>query len=296
MRIKQPKGDVVFDVINHILIIAFTLAVVYPLIYVVSASISDPQTVISGEMWLFPMDITFDGYTGVFENDQVWTGYANSLFYATVGTFINICITVMAAYPLARQNIIIGRNFIAFAFTFTMIFGGGMIPSYIVVRETGLFDTRWALIIPGALSVWNMLITRSFFFSTIPQEMYEAAEIDGAGDFRTFFRIVLPLSGTIIAVNGLFYAVQHWNAYFEAMIYLRDTNLFPLQVFLRNILILNQMDASMIGDVAEVERRQALADLLRYSLIVVASLPVMVAYPFVQKYFVKGVMIGSVKG
>ena len=204
----------------------------------------------------------------------------------------------MAAYPLSRKKIICGKRYIMFFFTFTMLFSGGMVPGYLLVQKLGLVNTRWALLIPGAMSVWNLIITKTFLQSNIPDDLYEVAALDGSGDLHTLFRIVLPLSGTIIAVNALYYAVGHWNSYFGALLYIRKAALYPLQIVLRNILIQNQLDASMLSvvDVRDVARREALSTLLKYALIVVASLPVMCIYPFVQKYFVKGVLIGSIKG
>jgi putative aldouronate transport system permease protein len=246
-------------------------------------------------MWLWPVDITIDGYKAVFNNPRIVTGFQNSLFYTVAGTFVSVVLTILAAYPLSRKDLA-GRNVFMFFFMFTMLFGGGIIPTYLVVRETGLLDTRLALIIPTALSVWNMIITRTFFQVTIPDELLEASQLDGASDFRFVWDNVIPLSGPIIAVNALFYAVGQWNTYFNALIYLTNQDLFPLQLILREILVQNQINFDQITDVEELMRRQDLRDLLKYSLIVVASVPVLIIYPFVQKHFVRGVMIGSLKG
>lgn len=295
-RIRQSMADNVFDVINHLLLVVVLVLILYPLIYVVSCSFSDSEAVVAGRVWLLPVEPTLMGYTAVFQNSQIVSGYLNSLFYVVVGTSLNLVMTFMAAYPLARKNVICGKSVIMFFLTFTMMFKGGMIPGYLLMNKLKLVNTRWAMIVPGALAVWNVIITRTFLSSNIPEEIYEAAELDGSSDMSTFFRIVLPLSGTIIAVNALFYAVGHWNSYFNAMLYLRNAKMFPLQIVLRNILIKNQLEAGMLSDVRELAQKEAIRTLLKYSLIVVASVPVMMIYPFVQKFFVKGVMIGSVKG
>jgi multiple sugar transport system permease protein/putative aldouronate transport system permease protein len=293
--ISERGSDRAFTVFNYIILTLFLIAVAYPLVYVFSASMSDPRAVISGKMWLWPVDITFDGYRAVFRNSRIVTGFQNSLFYTVVGTFVSVTLTILAAYPLSRKDLA-GRNFIMFLFVFTLLFGGGLIPTYLVVREVGLLNTRWALIIPTALSVYNMIITRTFFQSTIPDELLEAAQLDGCSDFRFVRDVVIPLSGPIIAVNALFYAVSQWNQYFNALIYLTNPDLFPLQLVLREILVQNQVDFSQISDVNQLMARQQLQDLLKYSLIVVASAPVLIIYPFVQKHFVRGVLIGSLKG
>ena len=292
---KDTGVDRVFNITNYVVLLLFLVAVAYPLIYVVSASLSRPSAVINGEMWLWPVDITLEGYRAVFDNPRIMTGFQNSLFYTVAGTVVSVILTILAAYPLSRKDLA-GRNVFMFLFMFTMLFGGGIIPTYIVVRETGLLDTRLALIVPTALSVWNMIITRTFFQVTIPDELLEASQLDGASDFRFVWDNVIPLSGPIIAVNALFYAVGQWNTYFNALIYLSDASLFPLQLVLREILIQNQVNMDQMTDVSELARRSDLRDLLKYSLIVVASIPVLIIYPFVQKHFVRGVMIGSLKG
>ncbi|HVL22546.1 MAG TPA: carbohydrate ABC transporter permease [Thermomicrobiales bacterium] len=292
---RDTGADRTFTIVNYALLCLFLVSVAYPLIYVVSASMSSPSAVISGRMWLWPVDFTLAGYRAVFDNPRILTGFKNSAFYTLVGTTVSVTLTILAAYPLSRKDLT-GRGPIMFLFLFTLLFGGGLIPTYLVVRETGLLNTRWALIIPAALSVYNMIITRTFFQATIPDELLEAAQLDGVSDFRFLLDVVLPLSMPIVAVNALFYAVAQWNQYFNALIYLTDQGLFPLQLILREILIQNQVDLSKIGDIAQLEQRQHLADLLKYSLIVVASLPVLVIYPFVQRHFVRGVLIGSLKG
>lgn len=293
--IREATGDKVFNIVNYTILSIFFLSMLYPLIYIVSASFSSSEAVISGRVWLWPVDPGLKGYEAVFSNKAVWTGFANSLFYTVVGTIINVVLTLMAAYPLARRDFI-GRNLIMFIFVFTIMFSGGLIPNYLLVKDLGLLDTRWAMIIPSALSVFNVIITRTYFQTNIPNEMLEAAQVDGSTDWQFLTRIVLPLSGPIVAVISLFYAVNHWNSYFSALLYLKDRELYPLQLVLRSILIQNQIDPSMVMSEEDLVARQGLADLLKYSLIVVATVPVLVIYPFVQKHFVKGVMIGSIKG
>jgi len=269
--------------------------VLYPCIFIVSASFSSTEAVVSGRVWLWPVDPGLQGYRAVFENKAVWRGFLNSIYYTGVGTFCNVCLTVIAAYPLSRRDFV-GRSVFMFLFVFTILFSGGMIPTYLLVKQLGMLNTVWAMILPSALSVFNVIITRTYFQTTIPNEMLEAAQMDGCSDIRFLRRIVLPLSGPILAVITLFYAVGHWNSYFNALLYLNDRSLFPLQLVLRGILIQNQIDPSMMMNEEDLVARQGLADLLKYSLIVVATVPVLVIYPFVQKHFVKGVMIGSVKG
>ncbi len=288
-------SDRIFSIVNYLILGGLLITVAYPLIYVLSASFSDPTAVISGRMWLWPVDVTLDGYRAVLNNARILTGFRNSLFYTVTGTFVSVVLTLLAAYPLSRRDLA-GRNAIMFVFVFTLLFGGGLIPTYLIVRATGLLNTPLAMIIPAALSIYNMIITRTFFQVTIPDELLEAAQLDGCSDFRFLKDVVIPLSGPIIAVNALFYAVAQWNAFFNALIYLTNPNLFPLQLILREILVQNQVDLSLIADIDELIQRQKLADLLKYSLIVVASAPVLIIYPFVQKHFVRGVLIGSLKG
>ncbi|NGP43797.1 carbohydrate ABC transporter permease [Bacillaceae bacterium SIJ1] len=289
------KGDRIFTICNYVLLSLFVASVLYPLIFVVSASFSSAEAVSSGKVWLWPVDFSIKSYQEVFNHDAIWRGYANSLFYMVVGTFINIVLTILAAYPLTRKDFR-GRHIFMFMFVFTMMFNGGLIPMYLLVRDLGMLNTRWALLVPNGLAVFNVIITMTFFRSTIPNELLESAQIDGCNDFKFLWKIVIPLSAPIIAVMSLFYAVGHWNQYFSALIYLRDADLFPLQLVLRDILVQNEVDPSMMSDVSNLEERIGLQELLKYATIVVASLPVLIIYPFVQKHFVKGVMIGSLKG
>ncbi|HOX31406.1 MAG TPA: carbohydrate ABC transporter permease [Spirochaetales bacterium] len=273
----------------------WTLVVAYPLVYVLSASLSSPQAVIGGKVWLLPVEPTLRAYQAVFRNKMILAGFANSTLYMVLGTAISLALTVFAAFPLSRRELA-GRKALNALFLFTMIFSGGMIPTYLVVKDLGLRNTVWAVVLPSAFSVWNMIITRTYFQTNIPDELYEAAQLDGCSDFRFLRRVVLPLSGPILAVIGLYYAVGLWNGYFNALLYIDSQRLYPLQLVLRDILVLSNMDMSMMQDFSEMLRKQGLASLLKYAVIVVASLPVMLAYPFVQRFFVKGVMVGAMKG
>ncbi|MBP1933297.1 carbohydrate ABC transporter permease [Ammoniphilus resinae] len=293
--IKESRGDRIFTIVNYIGLTIFMIMVLYPLIYIVSASFSSTKSVISGEMWLWPIEPTLDGYKAVFEHHLIWSGFLNSLFYTVFGTLINVIMTLLAGYPLSRKDLY-GKNFIMFLFVFTMFFSGGLIPTYILVKDLGLLDTRWAMLLPGALAVWNVIITRTFFQVTIPDELLEAAKIDGCSDFTFITKIVLPLSAPIIAVISLFYAVGHWNQFFQALIYLKDPQLFPLQLVLRDILVMNEISLEILPDVESAAALEGLREKLKYALVVVASVPLLIVYPFVQRHFVKGVMLGSLKG
>ncbi len=295
--IRESRGDQLFTVVNYLILAIILLLVLYPLIYIVSASFSDARAVTSGRVWLWPVDPSLAGYEAIFKNKFLVSGFANSLFYTVAGTLINVVLTVLAAYPLSRPDLPYRRT-ITFLFYFTTLFSGGLIPTYLVVRDLGMLDTRWAMLLPGALSIWNVLIMRTYFQSTIPQEIYEAAQLDGCDDFTYLRKVVLPLSGPILAVIALFYAIGHWNSYFNALIYLQSKELWPLQLVLREILIENQVDASMLAglDPQQMAIRQQLRELLKYSLIVVATMPLLLVYPFVQRHFVKGILLGSVKG
>ena len=293
-KVNESPIDRIFMFFNALVLLVITVAILLPLIFIVSASFSSAEAVIAGKVTLWPVDFSLLGYETIFEHKKVWDGFGNSLFYTVFGTLFNVVMTIIAAYPLSRQDLV-GRRVITIAFIFTMLFSGGLIPTYMVVRDLGLLNTRWAMILPTGIGVFNLLITITFFRTTIPPELIEAARIDGANDFRTFGSVVLPLARPIIAVLVLFYAVNHWNSYFQALIYLKDQELFPLQIVLREILIENSIDASMLIDIEDLIVREGLRELLKYSLIVVASVPVLIIYPFVQRHFVKGMMIGSVK-
>jgi len=293
--IRYCMQDRIFYTIAMLVITLFTVTVLYPLVFVVSASFSTGSAVSAGKVVLLPVQLSVEGYEAVFRNDAIWQGYGNTILYTSLGTILNIAMCLICAYPMSRRDMP-GRNGIMLIFTFTMYFSGGMIPSYILMRNLKLIDTMWVMIIPGALSVYNMILSRTFMQSSIPLELLEAATIDGCSDARYFFSIVLPLSKAIIAVIALYSAVAHWNAYFNAMLYLNTKDKMPLQIIMREILVANQYDPSMMVDPEMQEARAELADVLKYALIVVSSAPILCAYPFAQKYFVKGVMIGSLKG
>ena len=292
---RKNKSDAVFDLAVNLFLIISLMIVAYPLIYVVSASFSSPKAVISGRVWLLPEDPTPLAYEAVFKNSNILTGYANSIIYAVLGTLINLVLTMLAAYPLSRRNFF-GKEIFTGIFIFTMLFSGGLIPTYLVVNKLGLINTRLSMILPGAMSVWNVILTRTYLQSTIPEEMYEAGSLDGCSIYKALWHITIPLSGPIMAVVALYCAVGSWNSYFDALIYLSKRELFPLQIVLRNILIVNQIDASMVVDIKEIARKQGMINILKYSVIVVSSIPLIAFYPFIQKYFVKGIMIGSLKG
>jgi putative aldouronate transport system permease protein len=294
--IKESKGDKIFNAANFIITSLLTLIVLYPLIYILSASISNPDLVYTGKVWLLPRGITFEGYQRVLQDPDIMTGYANTIFYTVVGTMINLAVTLTAAYSLSKKFVPGGRV-VMLLMIFTMYFSGGMIPTYMIMKNLNLLDTRLIMVVSGAVSTYNLIIARTFFISGVPKEVEEAALIDGCSIFRTFISIVLPLSKAVIGVLALYYGVAHWNSYFNALIYLSDNDKYPLQLILRAILISNQQKASMALENEEMMQvQQRVANLIKYSVIVVSSLPVLVAYPFLQKYFAKGVMVGSVKG
>lgn len=292
-RIKEPVVDRWFMAGVYILLATFLIVVLLPLIYIVASSFSDPLAVSSGRVTFWPIDFTLEGYQRALSDSSILTGFGNSLFYTIAGTAISLVLTVAIAYPLSRQDFW-GRRGITVFVIFTMLFAGGIIPMYLVVQNLGLLDTRWALLLPQAIGVWQVIIAVAFFRSSIPDELYEAAQLDGASDLRFLFSTVLPLSKPLLAVVALMYAIFQWNSYFDALLYLRDPDLFPLQLALRNVLILNQT-APGLNAAAAMERQQ-LADLMKYSLIVISTVPVMLVYPFVARYFNKGILIGAVKG
>jgi len=288
-------SDKVFYSIVTLILTVFFILVLYPCIYVVSASFSSGDAVNSGKVFLWPVDFSLLGYKTVFSNRNIWIGYRNSLFYTVVGTMINIVLTMFCGYAMSRTDMP-GRKFFSIFFVFTMYFGGGMIPSYILNRHLGIINTFWVMVIPGAMSVYNMIIVKTFIMSNIPKELLEASQMDGCSDNKYFYRVVLPLSKAVMAVMVLYYGVGHWNSYFNALIYLRDREKYPLTIFLRQLLILNQLDNTTVTDPEALMIMQRQAAIMKYALIIVALIPVMLIYPFVQKYFIKGVMIGSIKG
>ncbi|MFK7695236.1 carbohydrate ABC transporter permease [Paenibacillus sp. HJGM_3] len=294
----MARTDKWFELANRLGLLFVLLVVLYPVVYIVSASISDPIFVNSGEMWLFPKGITLEGYERVFQNPEIWLGYRNTIFYTVLGTSINLLLTIPFAYALSRKDFA-GRGIMTAIVVFTMFFGGGLIPTYLLVSSLGLVNTVWALLLPNAVGVWNLIICRTFFQTGFPKELQESAQIDGCSNTRLFISIVIPLSAPIIAVLALFYGVGHWNSYFNAIIYIKDRNMYPLQLILREILVMNQMNDSMMmngDDMVAMAKQARIADIIKYAVMIISSLPIIVIYPFLQRFFVKGVMIGSIKG
>lgn len=284
-------GEKTTKIILGFLLAVFAFAAVYPFLFVVSCSISDPQYVVAQSIRFFPKGFSVDSYKTVMGNSQIWAAYYNTIWYTAVGTLVNIVMTVMTAYPLSRKQFCL-KGMMAIMITITMFFGGGLIPSFILVNKLGLYDTRWALILPGAVTAMNIIITRTYF-SSLPEELMESAKIDGANDIRILIRIVLPLSKAILAVLTLFYAVGHWNSYFNALLYIQNDKLQPLQIFLMRVLL--QFSGDLAGNAQMGLERTMAVEQLKYSSIVVTALPIICVYPFLQKYFVKGVMIGAIK-
>ena len=291
--IRHTAGDYAFLAFDWLILILFFLILAYPLLYVIASSFSAMQiTTLS----LIPKKFSLEGYRAVIEYKYIWIGYANSLLYMTLGTAIALVVTICCAYPLSRPDFKAGKLLMGLCL-FTMYFSGGIIPTFLWIRDLGMLDTLWAIVLPTSLSVYNMIVMRTYFATSIPGDLREAAQLDGCGDFRFLYSIVLPLSGPILAVIALYYAVALWNGYFNAMLYLRTKTKLPLTMFLRDILVLNQMTGLDAGlDMEQMARAEERAQIMKYSLIIVGSLPMMLIYPFVQKYFVKGVMIGAVKG
>ncbi|MGG1638942.1 carbohydrate ABC transporter permease [Paenibacillus sp. NRS-1760] len=290
---KRSQVDIWFDRFNMFFILTGLVIIMYPLYFVLLASITDPSAVQMTLLW--PEKLSFEGYKKILDSANLWIGYKNSFVYAILGTFINLCLTLPAAYALSRKDMS-GRNTIMLVITFTMFFSGGLIPTYLTVKELGMLDSVWAMVIPNAVGAWNLIIARTFFQSTIPDELLEAAKIDGCSDAKFFWKMVLPLSQALIAIMVLFYGVAHWNSYFNALIYLREQDLFPLQLVLRSILIENQIHNDMMTDLSSMGDQLRAAELIKYGMIIIAALPLLILYPFLQNYFVKGVMIGSIKG
>ncbi|GMQ56571.1 carbohydrate ABC transporter permease [Vallitalea sediminicola] len=299
MRKKRSKQDKIYDGIIFVILTIIFAIVAYPLYFIIISSISNPEAVSSGKVFLIPVGFTLNGYVEVFKNSQVVTGFINSLFYTFCGVLLNLALTLPTAYALSR-NRFGGKKFVTLFYVITMFVSGGMIPTYLVVKNLHILDSMFALILPGALGVYNMIVARTFFKMNISEELYDAAAIDGCGETKFFFKIALPLSKAIIAIMVLYYGVGHWNSYFSALLYMKTESRFPLQLVLRSILVQNQSHLSQtVTTVAQqeaLEQRRQLMELMKYSLIIVSSLPVLILYPLVQKHFVKGVMIGSIKG
>ncbi|WP_102412613.1 carbohydrate ABC transporter permease [Beduinella massiliensis] len=294
----RSRDDRIVDAVVWIISLLVLLAVLYPLIYILSSSFSEPNEVALGHVTLLPRGFTLEGYQYILDYSDIWIGYRNTIFYTVVGTLLNLACTLPAAYALSRRDMF-GNGFFTALFAVTMFFSGGLIPTYLVYKQLGIINTVWVMLLPGLVTMWNTVVCRTYFSTSIPWELQEASKIDGCGDIRLFASIILPLSAPIIAVMAMFYAVSHWNAYFNAMIYLSDKALYPLQLFLRSILLLDTMN-ELIGADAESQReilRMAqLKESMKYGIIVVSALPMLVMYPFFQKYFVKGVMVGAIKG
>lgn len=294
-RVRLSSCDRVLMGLIYAALTIILVIVLYPLIFVVSASFSDARMVTAGKVWLLPVKPTLMAYEAVFKNPRIVTSFFNSVFYMVFGTIVNLILTVLAAYGLSRKNVY-GKNVLSGFFVFTMLFSGGLVPTYLLMSNLNLTNTRWALLLCSGLSVWNVVVTRTYYQVTLPEELHEAGMLDGCNEFIFLWKVALPLSGPILAVMALYYGVGHWNSYFNAMIYLRNENLYPLQLILRSILVLGEMDTSMIKDANVLLRMQGLAELLKYSVSVVSMVPLLLIYPFVQKYFIKGVMVGALKG
>ena len=291
--LKETKGDKVFFILNTLFLSLLALIILYPIYFIIIASFSDPDAVLGGEVVLAPVRITFEGYQKVFQRQDIWTGYLNTIIYTLVTVALSLVVTIPAGWALSRKTTP-GKKFWMIYFIIPMFFGGGLIPFYNVMSSLKLINSAWAVILPAILSVWNLFMSKTFFESSIPEGLLEAARIDGAGKFRTFFEIILPLSKAIIAVMALYYAVGQWNSYFGAMIFLQDEKKYPLQLVLKEILIASE---STVGGSGETILQQyRLANQLKYVSVIVSSIPVLCLYPFVQKYFAQGVMIGSLKG
>jgi len=299
---KKSRVDLMFDIFNMAFMALILFVMAYPLYFTIIASFSEPSEVARGNIIVIPRGLTIEAYTFVFKNRQIWIGYRNSLIYTLIGTLFNLILTIPSAYALSKRDLP-GRTVFSWIFLITMYFGGGLIPTYMLIKGIGLLDKPYTLIILGGISIFYVVVTRVFYETSIPQSIYEAAYIDGSSVIHSFFSIALPLSSPIIAVMSLYYAVGHWNDYFTALVYTSSREYQPLQMILRQIIILNQQLISKIdfanddGSAADVAMRMAyMAQAMKYSVILIASLPMLIMYPFVQKYFVKGVMIGSLKG
>ncbi|SDP65825.1 carbohydrate ABC transporter membrane protein 2, CUT1 family (TC 3.A.1.1.-) [Arthrobacter sp. ok909] len=294
--LRDRYGDRAFNIAATAILLLSILAVVYPLYFIVIASVSDPNAIYEGKVWLFPSGVTFEGYQRIFADSRIWNGLGNTVIYTVLGTAISVTTILCGAYALSRKDMP-GRKILMLLFVITMFFDGGLITKYLVVRDLGMLNTVWAVVLPGAVGVWNLIIARSFFEHTIPNELREAAQMDGATDFKFFFKMVLPLSKPLIMLMVMIHVVAQWNSFFDALIFLNDDSKYPLQLVLRNILI--QSDVSSTGttggDIQSYAAAQRIAELTKYAMIVVSSLPLMIALPFMQKHFTKGAMIGAVK-
>lgn len=293
-KVRMQRGDQVFNAVLYTVCALLLLVILYPLFFIVIASFSDPSAVAGGHVWLWPVGFTLEGYEELLKQSNVWLGYRNTIIYTLVGTLIALAVNITAAYALSRKDLW-GRKTLMGLFVFTMFFSGGLIPTFLTVQEVGLYNTFWVMVLPFSVSVYNIIVARTFFQNSLPGELWDAAQVDGCGNLRFFFTIAVPLSKAVISVIALWTAVGQWNAYFNALIYIQDTNLYPLQLIMRNILITNQSFAAQgTGEAAMIAMRKA--NLIRYSMIIVSTVPIMCVYPFIQKHFDQGVMIGSIKG
>lgn len=294
---QDTRGDKIFNFFNYIFLVLIFVITFYPLWFVLVASVSSPVDVIKGRVWIWPKGFNLQGYQLVFSNNKIMLGYANSLWYTVLGTVINLVMTTLMAYPLSRRDFA-GRGKLMVFVVITMFFSGGMIPTFLLVHSLGMIDTVWALVIPGAISTTNMTILRTYMQNSVPWELQESASIDGCSNAGTLVRIVLPLCVPVLAVLVIFYAVGHWNSYTPALLYLRNTDKYPLQMVLRQILVLNDTTSMIEAEMGSVNmaERIMLAETLKYAAMVVSSVPMLIIYPFVQRHFVQGVMIGAIKG
>ena len=305
-KIKQTKSDLVFDIFNTFCMCLLMFLILYPLYFTVIASFSDPYAVVNGKVYFWPVNPTLEPYANVFKEARIWIGYRNNMINVPLGTLWNLILTMPAAYVLSKKHLR-GRGLLATYFLIPMYFGGGLVPTYLQVKALGLVDKPYTLIVLGGMSIYNMIVSRVYFQTSIPEDIYESATIDGASNFRQFFQMALPLAKPILAVMALFYAVGRWNDYFTAMIYISNQRYQPLQIILRGILLLNQTALNNVNTsnmmanedieyMLTLARQVYMAEGMKYSLIFISSAPLLIAYPFVQKYFVKGIMIGSLKG
>lgn len=298
-KVKKPMQklsgrDLAFDIVLYTVCSIILLMVLYPLYFIIIASFSNPTEVANGKVWLWPSQFTLDGYKEILKHQDIWLGYKNTILYTIVGTAIGLFVNIPAAYALSRKDLI-GRKIITFFFIFTMFFNGGLIPTYFTIRNFNLYNTFWVMVLPFSVVVYHIIIARTFFDTSLPDSLFDAAQIDGCSNLRFFFQMALPLSKAVIAVIALYTAVSQWNAYFNALVYIKDEGLKPLQLIIRNILIANQAMAGT-GDGLAAQEARRLSELMKYAVIIVTTVPVMCIYPFVQKYFSKGVMIGAIKG
>mgnify|MGYP004647610795 FL=1 len=293
-KVRSQRSDVAFNIILYAACTLLLLLILYPLWFIVIASFSDPSAVAGGHVWLLPVGFTLDGYEELLKQANVWIGYRNTIAYTLVGTLIALAVNIPAAYALSRRDLW-GRRALMGLYVFTMFFSGGLIPTFLTIQQVGLYNTFWVMVLPFSVSAYNIIVARTFFQNSLPAELWDAAQVDGCGNLRFFFTMALPLSKAVVSVIALWTAVGQWNSYFNALIYIRDSSLHPLQLIMRNILITNQSFAALgTGEAAIIAMRKA--NLVRYAMIIVSTVPIMCVYPFIQKYFDQGVMIGSIKG